>query len=506
MKKNKKTKRKRPHGTVSKVRDQNKRSKPHRQVNQSTDKRVVADLALERLSTALPEAELYYDEEEFTIKSRNTAHVLWLHSLYTCYYVADAAHQKQLMADYVSLAADPPTFPESLDDARSRLLPVVKKLLNSDILLESPSERINVNIPLTEQLCVGIVYDHPQCVMHVPKVQADEWGISERDLFDLARENLLRRLTDRLATCELLTLSEVAKQWDTTEAELQQYIADKFGTPTNGALDGAVQENGEYGALRLSIQDAGFVEAAECSGLFFARPDEDDWYASSRVLVPEWLACLPIEGDPVVLIPDQVSIFACGADNADALAKMAEIATADSTLRPITRIPIRLTPEGPEPFIPDASHPSHTAFKQSAVEETGAIYAKQQASLLSAEIGFVASYFAPKRADTRPAVSLTTWTRNANPLLPKTDYVVFCQVTLDEATGRPTSTSVCPVPVPWEIVEAVVGDRLSRTAHTPARYRASGFPSDEELDQLQSAAAEVVEQDLWMKAPEMEPA
>ena len=119
--------------------------------------------------------------------------------------------------------------------------------------------------PLTDHHAVHLVYDWPQAMMDISQECLGKWGVDFTEAYEKALENLRR-------------------------------------------IDSS----------------PGFTR--QIRGLYVSTFNDN--YDTSRILLPEIVSALELQGDPVVLLPNRTTLLVAGADDADGLAAMAESAMA----------------------------------------------------------------------------------------------------------------------------------------------------------------------------------
>jgi uncharacterized protein YtpQ (UPF0354 family) len=208
----------------------------------------------------------------------------------------------------------------------------------------------------------------------------------------------------------------------------------------------------------------------------------EDYYDSSRLLLPEVLAGLGVKGDPVAMVPARGTLMVTGADDRQGLITMTAAAAeiwAESEA-PLSAQPLRLHNGTWQDFPVDG--PDFTTLREALRDQRAHEYAEQAEALgqlcqARGEDIFVATFgvMRPKVDDAAERVSWATWSVDVDTLLPLTDVI-----------GLKTETDV--VLVSWSKALPIVGRYLQPTEHYPPRFRVNAFPNDAELDQLRAAA------------------
>jgi len=213
-------------------------------------------------------------------------------------------------------------------------------------------------------------------------------------------------------------------------------------------------------------------------GVFVSRAD--DGYASSRLLLPERIAALPVNGDPVAMVPIRSMLLVAGADDKNGLLTMAAAAAETLTMsgEPLSAQPLRLSQGHWVDFAPDPAELAslHDLMRGQCLRE----YAEQKELLdqLYAQEDddvFVANYAPMQDRRTGRAFGMTFWADGMASLLPRADVIAF-------------KTEAEVILVPWAAAIPIVGHRMAETEYYPIRLRVGSFPSVDELARLREVA------------------
>lgn len=205
-----------------------------------------------------------------------------------------------------------------------------------------------------------------------------------------------------------------------------------------------------------------------------------DGYASSRLLLPQSIAALPVKGDPVAMVPVRSMLLVTGADDKNGLLTVAAAAAEALSIsnEPLSAQSLRLIHGKWVDFEPDPVEFAslHDLMRGQSLRE----YAEQKELLdqLHAQRDddiFVANYAPMQDRRTGRAFGMTFWADGMSSLLPRADVVAF-------------KTAAEVILVPWDAAMPVVGHRMAQTEHYPIRLRVDSFPSVDELDQLRAVA------------------
>lgn len=206
----------------------------------------------------------------------------------------------------------------------------------------------------------------------------------------------------------------------------------------------------------------------------------NDGHASSRLLLPERIAALPVKGDPVAMVPVRAMLLVTGADDKHGLLTMAAAAaeTLATSGEPLSAQPLTLSRGQWVDFAPDPVEFAslHDLMRGQSLRE----YAEQKELLdqLYAQEDddiFVANYAPMQDRRTGRAFGMTFWADGIASLLPRADVIAF-------------KTAAEVILVPWAAAVPIVGHRMAETEDYPIRFRVSSFPSTDELEQLRTVA------------------
>lgn len=422
-----------------------------------------------------------YDQSKFTLKDEVNGIVISLHNVYSDYCAAEESQRQTLIAKYIEALPINFSFPQSFNEAKDQILPVLSNRWASDIaLLENiqNGKAADISQRLTDNLVVRIVYDLPKTVAYLTTDILNKWSVSQETLFAVAIANLKKRFTDCFLHKKMMPLADFASQNGMTDMDVVG-IMHPFSKQTEPLVLSSDSSNNFI--CKISLADIGFSEVSDCLGLFTASAD--DWFNPSHILVEDWIRMLPLKGEPVVLISTSDILFVTGADNTEALLYMTELGKRYGELsHSVSRIPILLTPHGWEMFQPAQDHPANSAIQSLLSMEMMPLYNHQVGILKRIRSEYVSACMLISEKD-GSASTVSTWTKNVDLLLPKTDWLAFVSVNSIDFTGE-----IIVPPIPWNEVQAIVGYRMEPTELSPLRYRIKSFPSDQEITQLKKVA------------------
>lgn len=217
----------------------------------------------------------------------------------------------------------------------------------------------------------------------------------------------------------------------------------------------------------------------------------EDFYDSSRVLLPDCLYRLPLVGDPVVLVPAREALLVTGSK--DATGQAALVAFAEKVLlekpRHISMSMLRHDGKNWQPFMPTGE--TGEQLKRFQREMMAANYEQQKEELeaqyeISGNDVFVATFsrFKEKNGgkDNANVFSLATWTEGVDTLLPYTDRVMFVRL------NAAHTEAIDSVAVLWPEAVALTGTLMEVTDDWPPRVRVRAFPDEAMFATLKSRA------------------
>jgi hypothetical protein len=210
----------------------------------------------------------------------------------------------------------------------------------------------------------------------------------------------------------------------------------------------------------------------------------DDDYDSSRILLPSLFDDLPLAGNPIIVIPNRLTLLVAG--ESDHAAIRAMLATAETIVRekpkPQNAAPLIIRDGQLSDYEVDASSPIFHEVQRARKVSALLTYEDQKANLDRhyKKVGkdlFVATYTLNQAQDGHYA-SFSLWSQGIPTLLPETDEVIFFDPNKPEANRIVAR-------VPWSRVIAVVGELTFDTGMFPRRHFVSKFPTHEQLAALQ---------------------
>lgn len=208
-------------------------------------------------------------------------------------------------------------------------------------------------------------------------------------------------------------------------------------------------------------------------GVFHSN--ENDGHDGARLLLPERLEGLPLQGDAVVMVPHVELLLVAGADDDAALKAMGEMGLdACQQALGLTGTAFKRNSAGAwVPWLPAAGRPCFESMRLAALP-AGVGYAESQRELL-ASLGQDLAQAAVIEDKGKP-YSACVWVRGEAPLLPKSERIVFALPGAGD-DGQPLPVAVRS----WDAVASLPGVTLKPQGMLPERYLAEGFPEPDAL-------------------------
>jgi hypothetical protein len=357
-----------------------------------------------------------YDPDEFSVEFGG-AH-LYLSNVFRECQGASRTERDERIARLARTFLESPKTPKTWPDARPMLRPVLRGATFG--LIGPPNATRPLRRPALPYLHELVVIDTPTAMGYVTANNLAEWGVTEAQVFDAARANL----------------------------------AALAGGPAPG--DGPTM-------LR-------FV-------------DDGNGYFVSRLLVDGWLDGLAtaVGGRPVAFAPENNTLVVV-ADRPDGLPALLELMEREyrEAPRSISPYPYTVDHRGMVvPYTVPEGDPLHGPLSRAAAILASDEYTAQ-ATWLAREHErdgtdvFVARLMAVQRQD-GPILTIATWTRDVDTLLPETQIVALCE---DEDSR---------FYVPWAVLEREV-DLEPEPGLDPVRYRLRTWPPEGVVARLRAAA------------------
>lgn len=223
------------------------------------------------------------------------------------------------------------------------------------------------------------------------------------------------------------------------------------------------------------------------SGYYVGTWDDD--FDSSRILIHSLFDDLPLNGEPVVTLPNRLHFMVAGSN--DHAAVRAMLAKAETIVRdqpkPQNVAPLVVRDGQIFDFRVDASSPIFNDVERARKYAALVTYEDQKANLerhferIKKDDVFVAKFIL-SQTPSGGYESHSVWSNGVPTLLPITDTVFFYDERRPEA-----DRIVCRAS--WKSVNEVLGEVMLDTKMFPLRYFVSQFPSDAQVDALASSTS-----------------
>lgn len=367
---------------------------------------------------------LEYREEEFAIKVPGRDATIFLHNAYSNYCQAPREKRAELISKLVASFAAIPEIPKDFAAARQHLMPVVRDAAYHNLtqLMQSVSGAADGGQnwqakPLADGLIAGLAFDSEHSITSVNQATIEGWGATFDDVFSVAKDNL----------------------WERTDPNR------------------LVGKNGVYWG------------------------EWGDSYDSSRMLFPELIYRLALDGDPVAYVPNRDSLVVTGKKNVPGLRSILKTGEQSHFKQGHPVSPdLYLLEDGLWKMYAPRDLDLRELWMASKRRRDALDYAQQKQALdkLPAyEDVFVAN--ANLLTLDGRVFSVAVWPRDVDTLLPRTEMIAFL---LDEESQR-------SVMVIWDAAVTIIGNLLAEEPGLiPVRYRAREFPNDGQIAQLQRVA------------------
>lgn len=365
---------------------------------------------------------------ERSIRVGSSDSTLYLDNAFADYATAKPAERAGVVQRYVSSFLHIKSTPKDFATACSSLMPVVRTpdyYSLSLLLLKADGKNTSKldypTKPVAPGLVAGIAYDTEHNIMNMNHATLEDWGASFDEALQIATFNL----------------------------------RDKTGT-------------------------GGIIEIG--AGLYISQ--WGDSYDSARILLPDILRRLPLNGDPLVFLPNRNQLWVTGRYNSTALKVMLTDGKASHFDEGHTLSPNLHVHTGGEweLYIPEdeelrrhwlSIRRQRDNFDYS--QQKGYLdkfFQRQKLDL------FVATCQVYKRQD-ESLFSRCVWSKGVDSLLPETDFIVLME---DLKSKNHFS-------VAWNDALPITQSLMERDPELfPARYRVRAFPSEAQLRQLRQFA------------------
>lgn len=354
-----------------------------------------------------------------------------LHNVYREYKSASAKERADVLANFVNAMLNPPAVPDTFEEVKPLLLPVLRRsTLIDDALRQTrhakPGAGAIAHRDFGPDVVLALVIDSPRAMSMVMAPQLKEWGVTFEMALAVALDNLRNRSVDNFSAAE--------------------------GIP---------------GLTCGNWRDA---------------------YDSSRVLFPDLLFRGVSSGNPIVMVPTRDTLLLAQDNNI--AAQLGMLALADQALRESQRwcsIAMYQVVNGKLEVVEPQDEKVRDVLQEMQREIAMSDYANQKPALEADHASdgkdiFVAS-FSKMTLEAR-VVSYCAWTENVTAMLPKTDFVALVRSRNDGESDF--------VLADWDTLAERHGDLMQELGIHPPRYLVSAFPKtlfDEMLAATQDEAA-----------------
>lgn len=373
---------------------------------------------------------LFYDPATFALTEEQTGRVAALQPFYAEFQAAGTGNWDVDFAPFVRHLRET-AFPL---DLQTPPLTLLRPYVRSRYLTESPYLQAKIDgvpppdIPyqvVGDRLTVEVVIDQTDSVIPVSQRMLDAWGMTFEEALPIAENNLLQSGTDQ---------------------------------------------------FQRTIQPGLFVS------------DWNDGHDLSRFMLPEVTSNLPIQGQPLVMLPSRNFFLVTGTDDDEGILLMTQIAAEflEEGDEPFVGYVFLFDEEGSETgewvtSLPPPDHPAHQQLHQLSMRTVAADYADQRKLLQRLceknDPGVFVGELTAVAVQDGEAYLRAEWISGVVSLLPQADRISF--VGCDDA-GEPVTLGEAPL----DRVREVMGTAMEPWPIYPVRYFVRDFPTPEQLRQM----------------------
>lgn len=381
-----------------------------------------ADLVLRQVRQRHPGRASRYEAAAFHIVlGGGEQQIFNLDNAYRDYCAAPRKLRAQVLQNYLA-GIDVPALPATFAEAREQLMPVIRSRSQGDYLrllaLRQPPRPALADawLALDDDALILLAHDTAASMATIGQATLAQWGVTFEQALAVAMENLRARTPHRF----------------------------------------------------LALGD----------GLLMG--EWDDAYDSSRLLLPDLLYRACAGGEPLVMIPTRGRFLLASSHNVAGQLRM--VALADKLMQDEGR---HVSPAmyGVRQGKIVACQPADAAVAAALARLQAMIRVhhygeqKQEWDALNESTGedvFVATCMLFQSKGSEGVVSLATWTRGIETLLPRTDIVAMVVPADDGGAGVTKMLA-------WDDALAIGGELMQEIECYPVRYRVQGFPSPQSL-------------------------
>jgi hypothetical protein len=370
--------------------------------------------------------DIRHDASAHSLQFGSANNTIYLDNAFSDYVSTPANDRPGVLQRYAASFTQKGDIPSAYATCKSQLLPVVRDPayygLTYLMLKAKGADATKLNFVTRDfapGLSIGIAHDTPASIVTVSASQLTTWQVTPDQAFDNALSN-----------------------------------------------------------LREKSEQPRFKELG--SGLYLG--EWGDCYDTSRILVPELFHRLPLNGDPVIFLPNRDTIFVTGAYNTAALGLILKYGTPihfeqGHSLSPNFYVHADgkwslFAPEDPAV----AREAWAVRYRRQAIDyEQQKQYLEDMYRREKLDV-FVASCQLMKRKDDSLFTSCV-WGRDVDSLLPETEKILLG---LDSKTNDFVAAA-------WEKAFPTVSRHFERVPDlVPVRYRTKSFPTPEEIQTLRN--------------------
>lgn len=337
-----------------------------------------------------------------------------LTNLYAEYKAAELDERPSIVQRTVR-AMSPPPVPESWAEAAPQLKTAVRDRIYVELIqLRTQGSKV-VSRPLADDLVETVVFDGPDTMLYVSDEHLGKWGKTADEALSRARANLMTASNTR------------------------------FTAVTPGVWESPWADN----------------------------------FDTSRAALFDVIRKLKVKGEPVLFLPHRDHLIVTGSDDSRGLEAAIDLVDERLELpRANTGRGWKLTARGLEPWVPEdgsrAAFLRADAVRSDYNEQKSALEARFDADGTDVFVGTVLEV----EDDDEGVHQYCVWTKGAQTLMPRAEYVVF--VDLDKPEGKRVVAAAR-----WEDVLSRMKDNVTESdEYWPRRYRVEGFPDARTLRSL----------------------
>lgn len=362
---------------------------------------------------------LHYDRKEFCLVGQDGAKH-WLQNTYAEYCPADPDLRTEILRTRVrAWIQSRHPIPNEYEDVRPDIRPAILNRFQFEIDALENRDADRKHQVIGNDLVACLVYDLPECLRFFGQSRLDDWNVSFDDALEDAKRNL----------------AEVS--------------SDTFTSIAPGTWQSPWQ----------------------------------DGYDAARLLLPDKITSLEVNGDPVALAPSRDWLLVTGSDDTEGLACIAKkAATYNKKPYPLMNVALRLQNGQWTRYTP-VSSPLKETFEDLARLALGTAYnthgkALQASYEATGNDTYVAPFMVVSKPN-NPTFSATVWTKGIRNLLPRTDVISFV-----DASRFQVEVPNCP----WDKAKEVVRSLIAPVAGYPERFLVTEYPTPEQLVELREAS------------------